>query len=261
MVLLLAVAGCATPAAEVQVARWPRAGDALVVEVRATVDADAEAQGVVAAGWGVDPVDVGSSPREGCASAREPVVQVPGIASVDVDVPVAMRLGGAAGLRAEGPIRPEDPAWDVGDVTVIRADGTRARARSAVRFGERPDVVSVSHDDDGGATIRWAERVGEHVEVLSVNADGERILCVGTGGVVELARWAMPADGATVTVRAVRETLSVVPNEVMLRARAVIETVLDLGAERLTDRQQAPVLAAPPVWEPRRVIRYRGAWG
>lgn len=261
MILLLAVTGCAVPAAPVQAERWPRVGDTVVVEVRATVDVEDHAQGVAAAAWGVDAGEVGAAPTAGCRVVDEPAAEAPGIASVDVTAPVALRLGGRGELRAEGPIRPADPAWEVGDLTVVRDDGTRARARSAVRFGERADVVSVSYDEGGGATLRWAERVGEHVEVLTANSAGETVLCTGSAGSVALARWAMPADGATVVVRAVRETVTVVPNEFVLRARAVIESVFDLGAERLTDHQSPPFRAAPKAWEPRQVIRTRDAWG
>ncbi|MBM4369684.1 MAG: hypothetical protein FJ102_25970, partial [Deltaproteobacteria bacterium] len=149
----------------------------------------------------------------------------------------------------------------VGDVRVVRDDGTRAHARSALRFGEAADVVAVLHGDDGGATLQWAERPDEHLEVLAQDDGGRGYTCVGRAGLLDIPVELMPALGEMVTLRAVRDTVTVVPNELMVRGRAIIESRFDIHAEMLSDRAAPRLRPAPSVWEPRRVLRVRSSLG
>lgn len=255
MLALLLALGCAPSPDATPDARWPRVGDSVTVEVIAG------ASGVTASAWPVDATHLGAPAPTGCVATGDNAESLPGLAAIDVDVPVPQRIGADGRAGAGGPAPERDASWAVGDVHVVRDDGTRAHARSALRFGEAADVVAVQHDDEGGASLRWAERPDEHVEVLAHDARGRAYTCTGRAGLVDIPAELMPGPGELVTLRAVRDTLTVVPNEVMVRARAIIESAFDIHAEMLSDRAAPRLRPAPSVWEPRRVIRVRSSLG
>lgn len=255
MLALLLALGCAPSPDATPDARWPRVGDTLAVEVIA-----GEA-GATASAWPVEAAALARPVATGCVATENKSASLPGIAAIDVDVPSPRRIGGDGRGAADGPTPARDASWAVGDVHVVRDDGTRAHARSALRFGEAADVVAVLHDDEGGATLQWAERPDEHLEVMARDDDGRAYTCVGRAGLLDIPAGLMPSHGEFVTLRAVRDTLTVVPNEVMVRARAIIESTFDIHAEMLSDRAQPRFRPAPSVWEPRRVLRVRSSLG
>ncbi len=255
MLALLLALGCAPSPDATPGARWPRVGDSVAVEVIA-----GESAPTVAA-WPVDARALASAAETGCVATVASAAPLPGIAAIDVDVPAVQRIGADGRASAEGPATPRDASWAVGDIHVVRDDGTRVHARSALRFGEAADIVAVLHDDAGGATLQWAERPDEHLELLARDSEGQPYTCTGRAGLLDIPAELMPGAGELVTLRAVRDTLSVVPNEVMVRGRAIIESAFDIHAEMLSDRAAPRFRPAPSVWEPRRVIRVRSSLG
>ncbi len=255
MLALLLALGCAPSPDATPAARWPRVGDTVAVEVIAGESV------VTAAAWPVDSQALAAPAAAECVATESMSSPLPGIAAIDVDVPSAQRIGPDGRAAAEGPTPARDASWAVGDVHVVRDDGTRAHARSALRFGEAADVVAVLHDDEGGATLQWAERPDEHLELLARDGEGRMYTCTGRAGLLDIPARLMPGPGELVTLRAVRDTLTVVPNEVMVRARAIIQSAFDIHAEMLSDRAAPRFRPAPSVWEPRRVLRVRSSLG
>ncbi|MBM4392771.1 MAG: hypothetical protein FJ090_16730 [Deltaproteobacteria bacterium] len=255
MLALLLALGCAPSPEATREARWPRVGDTVTVEVIAGES------GISASAWPVEPAALALPSTAGCVATRSHAAPLPGMTAIDVAVPFAQRIGADGRSEAEGPSPRRDASWAVGDVRVVRDDGTRAHARSALRFGEAADVVAVLHDDDGSATLRWAERPEEHLEILARDDGGRAYTCVGRAGLLHIPADLMPGLGELITLRAVRDTITVVPNEVMVRGRAVIETRFDIHAEMLSDRAAPRPRPAPSVWEPRRVLRVRSSLG
>ncbi len=248
---------CGPAPAPATTGRWPLPGDVAVVEVSAAVGADGHATAWSAAAWSVGPE---AAPVSGGGCSPLPEVGLGPFAAVDVSAPAAIRLSplGDGQLRASGPLSAYDARWQVGDVALLRVDGSRVGAAGAIRFGDAPQVASIRALDDGDVAIRWVPVKGERFEVDVTNAAGTRLRCAGgPHGILQLPWSSIDPAHPVVTVRAVRETVTQVPNEAVIRVRAVLERTLSVDEPIVSER---PAVRPPPkrgTWGPRRVLRVR----
>ena len=254
MILALYIACIPVPPAAV---RWPTPGDVAIVEVNATVGAEGHATAWSAEAWVVGP-EAAPVAAGGCAPRKE--FGHGTLAAVDVTAPAPIRLSlrEDGRLHAIGPLSAYDARWQVGDVGMVRVDGSRVDAAGAIRFGDAPQLVSVRALADGGVVIRWAPVTGERFEVDVMNAAGTRLRCAGgPHGTLDLPWSSLDPARPTVTLRAVRETVTQVQNEAVIRVRAAVERTLSLDKPVLSERPRARPAPKQGTWGPRRVLRVR----
>lgn len=260
MVLALYIACAAEPAAPTPV-RWPVPGEVAVVEVSAALDGNGHATAWSAEAWSTS-AEVVAAEGGGCAPLEAHMHG--SLAAVDVSAPASARLTpeGAGPLRSAGPLSARDARWQVGNVSVLRDDGTRVDFEGALRFGDAPQVLAVRTSPDGAVTLRVGTQPGERVEIDAVNPAGVRVRCIGADdGTVALPWSAVDPSRPVVTVRAVRDTLSHVRNVAVVRVRSAIEATLSLDEPLFTEHSAPRPPAKPATWEPRKVLRYRASWG
>ncbi len=260
MVLALLIA-CADPPPVAEGPRWPRAGDAAVIEVNAEEDRHGHATAWSASAW-TEPPEALTDSLDGCRilRARPPAE---GLSAVDLTAPATVRLvpDGAGHFATTGPLVATDARWAVGDVALVRDDGSRVALPGAVRFGDAPNVLAVRDGLGGGLALRWDRTADETLEVRTVRRDGQMVECTGgEDGLLALPAWTFDPAHPEVRVRAVRETLAVAPNEARVRVRAAVETVISLADPEVSERA---ILKRParPTWEPRRFFRVRTTSG
>ncbi|GDX78247.1 hypothetical protein LBMAG42_00580 [Deltaproteobacteria bacterium] len=260
MVLALYIACAADPAPPTS-ARWPVPGEVAIVEVSAALDGNGHATAWSAEAWTTS-AELVAVEAGGCS---ELLPHAHGsLAAVDLSAPAAARLTpeGEGPLRSAGPLSARDARWQVGNVSILRDDGTRADFEGALRFGDAPQVLAVRTSSDGAVTLRVGTLPGERVEIDAVNPAGKRVRCLGgDDGTVELPWSAVDPSRPVVTVRAVRDTLSHVRNVAVVRVRSAIEATLSLDEPLFTEHSAPRPPAKPATWEPRKVLRYRASWG
>lgn len=243
---------------------WPRVGDGAWVEVAARVGE----RGQAGAWWASAAVEAPASkvqPNE-CyrpETGLQKSAAQDWLAGVSLDVPGRAELGrGPQGeLWAGGPLRPDAAVWDVGDVKLLRRDGTTVELKTALRFGQAAEVSAIRADLDGNLEIEFLPERDQTVEIATMTRGGEAVICPAVRDLVRLPWWAVPREGAKVLVRAVRETRAVVPNEGMYRVRGVIEQVLELAPGRVSERWNVQPPPGRPNWEPRKILRVRTNMG
>lgn len=256
-----------TDAGSSAVSQWPVAGDSAWVEVSARVDEQGKA-GMWMATAAPGPVTGAGSPGRnddpsacrrttGSAAAGEWLAGV----ALDAPAPGTLTPGPDGKLWTGGPLRPSAAAWDVGDVKLLRRDGTSVMLKSALRFGQAAEVTAIRADTDGNLEIELLPERDQHVEIATTTRGGEAVTCPAVRSVVRLPWWAVPDEGAKVLVRAVRETQAVVPNEGMYRVRGVVEQVLELAPGRVSERFNTQPPPGRPSWEPRKILRLRANLG
>lgn len=225
MLFLLA---CAPRPADVPL--WPRRGDEVDVEVTARL-------GEAETAWTASVADHGpaAEPMRGCHALPVPVRGEGTFQAVFVDTPAPTRLrwdADAARWSAEGPRGSVDPAWAVGSLSWVRADGSTVDADGAVRFGGLPDVRALAHEEDGSIRLAYAATPDR----VSVVAKG--VECVG-GPTSLTVPWYLVTDGGLV-LRSARERTAIVPDQGMIHVRAVLERTLSLDAPLQTHDTPTP---------------------
>lgn len=259
-----AFAGAETAAIVHVDTQWPRVGDGAWVEVAARVGERGQA-GAWRASAAIETPSNELQPVECYRPAPAAGAQnsTPWLAGVSLAVPAYADLGPGndGSLWAGGPLRPDAAAWDVGDVKLLRRDGTTVELKAALRFGQAAEVTAIRVDMDGNLEIEFLSERDQRVEIATTTRGGEAVTCPAVRGVARLPWWAVPSEGAKVLVRAVRETKAVVPNEGMYRVMGVVEQVLELAPGRVSERWNVQPAPGRPSWEPRKILRWRANFG
>ena len=262
MLTAFVLLACSPPEAPRSADRWPRPGDSAIIEVNAAVDGEGHATAWGARAWAEAPEVVAARPW-GCRrdDAR---VSAGNLAAVDLSVPSRTRLGptGGGALATQGPLVARDARWQLGDAALTMVDGERLAFGGAVRFGDAPDIASVRTAENGDVTLRVNRRADETIEVETVDPTGAPVRCSGPAGADIVLPWTVldPAH-PVVTVRSVRETVVVAPNEAILRVRAAIEASLSVAEPMVTERAYPRPRLTRPTWEPKKATRFRPNWG
>jgi hypothetical protein len=254
MLFTLLALGCGAPEAPPPPpARWPRPGLELVLEVSARVDDEGGATAWAAGAW-----REGAQLADGSTDCPAPPerADVPGLAAVDVSVPVATRLypSERGGLEAAGPLHVRDARWEVGDVRLVGDDGTGAILLGALRLGDAATVDDLTVGSGGEVRLRFAEQEGARVEVEVQDERGRTYRCEGNDGLVVLPAYIVAMANGRVVVRSVRESITVSPNEALVRVRAVVERALSLGDPLAIEKRAMPSTGGNPWCSPRRVL-------
>ncbi len=248
---------------------YPRAGDVVDIDVVAHIDGGGLVSGwtdVATVGTDGPGADQGGTGR--CVPVRVQASSQHTLARVDLGTPVPTSLRWIGDAYAStGPRRVGDPGWAVGDVRLVRIDGTVVAAAGALRFGGIPEVLSVTRDANGGIALRWKASADERLIIRTVTPSGQTLDCSAGPRGGSVPRWAAPADGGNVTLRSIRDRVTVIPNEAIVRVHSAIERFVPLDVPLTTVRstpEQPPARALLPASvpsAPRHSGRLRSIWG